>query len=84
MKKLGRFLTNTFDPTKPNAKMYHTYSIHAMQNGKTACDMEWQHHLDYINSHVIGPPSASDTYTVEELEAENMIGIYAKPETKPD
>lgn len=78
--KLGRFLSNIYDPRLPNARMYLTYSFHAHDNGKAGMDREWQAHLDWVNKNIIGPPKATDYYTQEELEAEKMVGIYAHPE----
>lgn len=73
----GRHLSNIFDHRKPNAEMYLTYSHHAYANGPSAMKMEWQRHLDWIKANIIGPPKATDHYTVEQLEAMNMIGLYA-------
>lgn len=71
-----RFLTNTHDPDDPKARMYITYSFHAMDCGQAACDIEWQHHLDYIAANIVGRPKATVKYTQKQLEDEGMVGIY--------
>ena len=78
--KLGRFLSNTYDPRLPDAKMYLTYSFNAQMNGKTAMEAEWQHRLDWVNENIIDWPKATKKYTQEELEANDLVGIYAHPE----
>ncbi len=78
----GRFLTNMYDPRKPKARMYHTYSFHTWDSGKEAMDTEWQHHLDYVARNVICPPKATEKYTQKQLEDMNMVGIYAPADSK--
>lgn len=78
--ELGRFLSNIYDPRLPNARMYLTFSYQAQQSGEAAMDIEWQHHLDWINENIIDRPKATKKYTQEQLEAENLVGIYAHPE----
>jgi len=74
----GKFLSNTYDPTKEDAQRHLVYSHHAMFNGKAAREEEWQHHLDWINTHVTGPPKGTAKYSVAELTKMGMIGIYVK------
>lgn len=73
-----RFLSNTYDPRKPNAQLYLTYSLHAQDCGPEAMEQEWQHHLEWIDSNQIHRPKATDRWTVEELEAQDMVGIYSR------
>ena len=75
--KHGRFLSNIFDHRNQHAQMYMCYSHQAMFNGPKAMQIEWQHHLDWINQNIIGLPKATDTYTVDQLVGMRMIGIYA-------
>ena len=75
-------MTNVYDPKKPKAKELYYYSFKARQNGPKACKAEWDSHVHYIYSHIIGPPKASETYTVGQMEAYNLIGIYEKPQKK--
>lgn len=72
----GRHLSNIFDHRRPQAELLHCFSFHAMQNGREAVRQEWQHHLDWINANVIGPPKATDHYTQAQLVGMGMIGIY--------
>jgi hypothetical protein len=78
--KLGRFLTNTADPNGKYGRMHFVFSNHAHDCGMAAMDQEWQHHLDYINEHIVGPPKGTEKWSVAELEEQGMIGIYAHPE----
>ncbi len=77
---LGRFLTNIYNPKGKHARMGFTYSLHAHDSGLAAMDREWEHHLKYINDHIIGPPKGTEKWSVEELEKQGMIGVYAHPE----
>jgi len=64
--KLGRHLINT-SPNTPRARREYS------------SETEWQHHLDYISLHVVGPPKGTAKWSVKELEEQGMIGIYAHP-----
>jgi len=83
--KHGRFLSNINDPRKPNARRYFHGSYNAFmdKSGHSAAD-EWRHHMEWVNANVIDRPKATDTYTVEQLEAMNMVGIYAPAEGAPE
>lgn len=59
-----RHLSNIYDHRKPDAR-------------NTTPEEAWRQHLEWINRNVIGRPQATETYTVEQLEAMGMIGIYA-------
>lgn len=74
---MGRFLSNTYDPRLPDARKYHQQDYHDWQNGPEAIEQSWQRHLEWINQNVIGPPQASEKYTVAELEKMGLVGIYA-------
>ena len=77
--KLGRHLTNTADPNGKYGRALFTYSNNAVDCGQAAQDAEWQHHLDYISLHMVGPPKGTAKWSVKELEEQGMIGIYAHP-----
>ncbi len=77
--RLGRWLSNIYNPYLPDAERYLTYSISAYQNGGNAMKREWQAHLDWINEHLVGPPEKTHVYSVKELVKEGMVGVYAKP-----
>ena len=74
----GRHLSNIFDHRLPRGRMCHVYSFHAWDSGQAAMDAEWQHHLNWIDEHVIGRPKATEKYTQKDLEEMGMIGIYAQ------
>lgn len=74
----GTFLGNVHDPNAPNAQMYFTYSFHAWDCGPDAMRWEWEQHLRYLNENNIGPPKATEKYTVRQLEEMGLVGVYAK------
>lgn len=67
--KLGKFIANTMKSDDPVAKSVYT-------------DEDWEKHLDWIDKNVIGPPRATASHTVKQLEDCNMIGIYENPDKK--
>ena len=73
-----KHLSNIYDPRREDAKRMLCYSHNAMLNGQSAIDMEWQHHLDWVNQNLIGEPQATEFYTVEQLKNMGMVGIYSK------
>ena len=76
--KHGRFLSNTYDPRKPDARMYVTLSFHEygdLDGGERA----WRHHMEWINANEIGRPQATSKYTCEQLEEMGMVGLYELP-----
>ena len=75
---LGEHIDNVFDPSKDGAESYNRYSRYACGD-KLSRESEWANHLAWINAHVVGPPKATEFYSVEELKAMGMIGIYAIP-----
>lgn len=74
---LGKFLSNIYNPHSKDAERYLTHSHTDMFNGPSAMKAAWDRHLSWINSNVIDKPKATDTYTVEQLEAMGMVGVYA-------
>ena len=66
-----KHLTNMYDPREPDAKKYVTRTF-----GQTH-EEAWEELQRYLQGKVIGPPRATDAYTVEELEAMGTVGIYA-------
>lgn len=53
-------------------------SLCAMKCGPEECEREWQSYLEWIRENTIGPPEATDKYTVKQLQDMGMVGIYAK------
>jgi hypothetical protein len=76
-KRLGQFLSNIYDPRKPETRGFFCASSEAMMNGPKAEEEEWQHHLAWVQRNVIGPPKACEAGTSEELAAQGIVGIYA-------
>lgn len=75
MEKL-KFLSNTYDPKRPNARRYFVTSYEGWRDpGKG--EWEWQQHLNWIAQNRVGRPMASDSYTTEQLEEMGMVGIYS-------
>jgi hypothetical protein len=72
---LGKHLSNIYDPRKEDAKSKLVYSYAAFHD-QNIRDREWQYHMQWVNENIIGPPKATDHYTVDELEHQGMVGIY--------
>jgi hypothetical protein len=71
-----KFLTNTHDPKDvEGAKMSLALSFDYMYD-RQGLERAWQRHLDYLSDKFIGRPQATTTYTVEQLEAIGMVGVY--------
>lgn len=72
----GRFLSNTPDPATD--KYGPTLSYHAWSDRTgVMAERERQAHRDWIARNVIGPPQATATKTVEQMQAEGYVGVYA-------
>ena len=73
-----KHLSNIFDHRLPKTRDTFTgFTYHEWREGPQAIERAWLRHLEWINQNVIGPPKATDYYTVEQLKASGMIGIYA-------
>lgn len=67
-----RWLTNTFDPSKPDAELY----ICGLSGETWEQAIERERH--YLSDKIIADPKATEYYTVEQLEEIGMVGVYAK------
>ena len=65
------WLTNTYDPTREDAK----YSLSVALNENR--DEQWAKYLVWLDGFIIGRPAAG-IHSVEELEAMGMVGVYRK------
>ena len=72
-----KYCGNTHNPEAENAMMYHVYS------GEEDRFTSWNNHLEWLKQFTIGEPSATDYFTVEELKAMDMVGLYL-PEDAQD
>lgn len=66
------FLSNTYNP---NAEDAFTYVRRRPHETPTEA---WQHKLEWLSDKIIGEPQATEHYTVEQLKAMNMVGVYSK------
>jgi len=64
------WLTNTYDPKKPEAIQYVVRSP-----GETQ-EQAWQRLQHFLTDKTIGEPKASEAFTVEQLKEMNMVGVY--------
>lgn len=71
MNKKLRFLTNIHDPQDKNARMYIRCMPYQTQ------EQAWREHLEYLKDKVIGDPQKTEAYTVAELKAMGLVGVYA-------
>ena len=65
-----KFLTNTYDPKREDAE-YHLSYIRGIPR-----DQQWRDYLIWLSDKCIARPKATNFYTVEQLEAMGMVGIY--------
>jgi hypothetical protein len=74
-----RYLTNLYDPTRLDA----LGQIERIP-GETWTEAR-EHYREWLHGKIIGEPQATETYTVEQLKAMHMVGIYAKddPPARP-
>lgn len=76
MEIIMKFITNTHNPKDvERAKMSLALSFEDMYD-REGRERAWQRHLDYLSDKFISRPQATTTYTVEELEAMGMVGVY--------
>ena len=73
-----KFLTNTYNPKLPDAKMSLSVSFEDLliPNG---VENALQRHLEYLSDKIIVRPEATSFYTVEELKKMGMVGVYKNP-----
>lgn len=61
-----RWISNTTDPAKGKPEYI---SIR-----------DWQDATDWLRGKIIGEPKATDTFTVEQLKAMDVVGVYVEDE----
>lgn len=67
-----RWLSNTYNPNLPDAK--HHVDTMPHQTPEEA----WHWHKVWLSGKIIGEPQATDTYTVEQLKAMDLVGVYVE------
>ena len=67
-----KWITNTHDPKRDNAKFYF---VELIDDPRTK-DEQWNDWLKLLDKHIIGRPKAVPKHTVEELESMHMVGVY--------
>jgi len=70
-----RWLTNTYDPSRIDARAMHSY-ISGVDRA-----LQWQWHLEWLRDKVIGDPQPSEHFTVAQLKAAHYVGIYARDDS---
>ena len=71
-----RYLANIYDPRNPGAKRQFVRSFYAHASIEEK-EREWGMLIELVNKCVIGPPKATETYTVNQLRGMGIIGLYA-------
>ena len=65
-----RWLTNTYGPGRiEDAKSVIDHIYSPPGSG-------WEMHKGWLKGKIIGPPKATEAYTVEQLKDMNMVGVY--------
>ena len=72
----GRHLSNINYPYSPDARSYFFYSYNAWCAGPRAMEIEWQHHMMWVESNILCLPKATPLYTQDKLIDMGMVGIY--------
>ena len=73
MREKIKWLTNLYNPELPEAR-----EDIICESGQTQAQA-WQNQVEWLKGKLIGKPKATTLYTVEELEAQNLVGIYKIP-----
>jgi hypothetical protein len=71
-----RWISNTFDPSKPDADRYVTRSFEETQAEAV------RHYREWLADKIIGEPQPTPAYTVKQLKEMGMVGVYAKEESE--
>lgn len=66
-----KFLTNTYDPNREDAKQ-----MLSILDGESR-DAAWQRYQRYLSDKIIGLPQATESYTQRELVRMNLVGVYS-------
>lgn len=64
------WITNTYDPSRPDA-----WATIFLMPGQTHREAE-ESQKEFLYNKIIARPKATDTHTVEQLEAMGMVGVY--------
>jgi len=70
-----QFLTNTYDPGMPDAPECLVLRYEDML-GSDGRERAWQQHTRWLSDKIIGEPQATEAYTVAQLQAMHMVGVY--------
>lgn len=65
-----KFLSNTYNPTKPDSDLLVCRTFDQTQEEAIGQYRNW------LRGKYIGRPQATVKYTVEELEAMDIVGVY--------
>ena len=65
-----KFLSNIYDPNRPDASQFVSLE------GNETQDQAWANHLRWLKGKVIGNPQATTSFSAEELKALHMVGVY--------
>lgn len=72
-----KHLSNIYNPKLPNAYLFFEYS-HVLSTKEE----QWAHYLEWVNENQIGLPQATDRFSVRDLVAMGMVGVYSKDEAQ--
>lgn len=68
-----KHLTNIYDPRRRDAR-----AMIMTQRGQTHAEA-WRLQQRWLSDEMIGSPKATDHYSVRELAAQGLVGVYAAP-----
>jgi len=64
------WLTNLYDPKRDDARACLILFIDETEQDA------WERQKAWLSDKIIGRPKATDMYTVEQLEAMGLVGVY--------
>jgi len=65
-----KWLTNLYNPRRPDAW------CHIARRHDETLLQAYSRHKEWLEDKIIGRPKATDTHSVAELEAMDLVGIY--------
>jgi len=68
-----RWLSNTYDPKMPDARLEIMSEARPGQTAQGA----WLEYKTWLSGKVIGEPQATESHTVDQLKAAHLVGVYA-------
>lgn len=73
-----KFLANTHDPEDVERAKKNLVLTFEEMNDPNGKEHAWQRHLEYLSDKIISDPQETAHYTVDELKAMGLVGVYTR------